>query len=294
MSNDSGWTLIANLTGSGTAYAHFGYSASLSSDGSTLAVGEYGTNSVWVYAAMPIGSGTWTVQRKLAHTEVGFAGYVAFGAAVALSASGDTLVVGADYDSSYKGAAVVFSRNSTDGWSVESPIFANGSAISFFGYAVAINGAGNRIAVGAPWDSLQGPQNGAVYIYSRNETTLSWSYRQRVLPSDSISATGRQFGQSLSLSSSGDTLVVGAFGEDSWTGAWWHFEWNGTLFEQSGLKKVGQPTSNNAQQGWSIALSADGQTVLGACTTVSAMQHLARGDCVLIAFSVRCLRVWLV
>jgi hypothetical protein len=113
---------------------------------------------------------------------------------------------------------------------------------------------------------MQGSDNGAVYIYSRNDTTLIWSYRQRVLPSDSVSMSGRYFGTSLSLSSSGDTLVVGAYGEGATgmvTGAWWHFEWNGTLFEQSGLKKVGQPTSNTARQGSSIALSADGQTVIG-------------------------------
>jgi hypothetical protein len=231
-------------------------------------------NFVWIYTATPVGSGAWTPQRKIARTEAGFAGLVDFGRAVALSASGDILVVGAPAYSSYKGAAVVFSRNSTSVWSAQSGILADRNGD--FGQAVAINGAGNRIAVGAYTDSVQGSGNGAVYVYSRNETTLIWSYRQRVLPYDSINVSNRRFGISLSLSSSGDTLVVGAYGEDSSTGAWWHFEWNGTLFEQSGLKKVGQPTRDGAWQGSCIALSTDGQTVIGPCTADSALQHMRR------------------
>jgi hypothetical protein len=295
--NQTRWTLVANLTGRGTASSYFGYGVSISADGTTLAVGEQGTNSVWIYIAAPIGSGNWTLQRKLAHTDAGFAVTVAFGYAVALSASGDTLVVGAiGYSST--GAAVVFSRNSTSVWSAQSGILANGSTSAFFGYAVAINGAGNRIAVGAPYDSVQGANNGAVYIYFRNATTLSWSYRQRILPSDSVSTFSRHFGQALALSSSGDTLVVGGYGEGvvgMRTGAWWHFEWNGTLFEQSGLKKVGQPTIPPAYQGYSIALSSDGQTAIGSCTSASSMPHTPRWSCLLIFFvSTRagCLCVW--
>jgi hypothetical protein len=70
----------------------------------------------------------------------------------------------------------------------------------------------------------------------------------------------------VSLSSSGDTLVVGGLGEGfvgMKSGAWWHYEWNGTLFLQVGLKKVGQPTVDGAQQGSAIRISPDGQTVIG-------------------------------
>jgi hypothetical protein len=281
--NQSEWTFVVDLTGSGTVAAYFGRSVGLSADGTTLVVGEYGANFVWVYTAAPVGSGNWTFQRKLAQTEAGFTGSVSFGYAVALSASGNTLVIGA-YTHSSKGAAVVFSRNSTSAWSAQSGILADGSAGGNFSWSVAIDGAGDRIVIGARFDAALGSGNGAVYIYSRNATTLNWSYQQRVLPSDSISTGFRYFGWSLSLSSSGDALVVGAYREGATgmvTGAWWHFEWNGTLFEQVGLKKVGQPTGNNAQQGYSIALSADGQTVIGSCIAASALQHMR---CAALAF----------
>jgi hypothetical protein len=260
--------------GSGTASSSFGYSVSISADGTTLAVGEYARNFVWIYTAAPIGSGNWTQQRTLAHTDAGFVSSVYFGTAVALSASGDTLVVGASTYSS-KGAAVVFSRNSTNEWTVQSPILADGTADGQLGAAVSINGAGNRIAIGAASDNVQGARNGAVYIYFRNVTTLTWTLLQGVLPSDSLQFFFRYFGVSVALSASGDTLVVGAQGEGV-AGAWWHFEFNGTLFEQVGLKKVGQPTSNGAQQGFSIAVSADEQAVIGLCTADSALQHIRR------------------
>jgi hypothetical protein len=277
-SNQSEWTLVANLTGSGTASAYFGYSVSLSADGTTLAVGEFGENSLWIYTAAPVGSGAWSLPRKIVHTDGGFSGDVKFGSALSLSASGATLAVGAWGYGVSQGAASVFARDATDVWFGQSSILTEGFAGNNFGLSVAINGEGNRIAVGAYTDSVQGTYNGAVYIYSRNETTLSWSLQQRVLPSDSLSGSYRYFGQSLSLSSNGDTLVVGGFGEGSIgmkSGAWWHFEWNGTLFEQSGLKKVGQPTSNGAGQGYSIDVSSDGQTVIGPCTAASARQPAA-------------------
>jgi hypothetical protein len=275
--NQSEWTLVGTLTGSGTAMAWFGVRVSLSADGTTLAVGEYFANFVWIYTAAPVGSGNWTLQRKLAHTAAGFTNPVAFGSGVALSASGDTLVVGA-FGYSSRGAAVVCSRNA-DVWTAQSPILADGSVDGNFGWSVAINGAGDRIAVGARYDTLQGAYSGAVYIYFRNETTLSWNYSQRVLPSDSVITSHRLFGFSVSLSSNGDTLVVSACREDATgtdIGAWWHFEWNGTLFEQIGLKKVGQPTRNNAYQGSSIAVSSDGQTVIGQRTVVSTGQRVVR------------------
>jgi hypothetical protein len=263
---------VSNLTGSGSASSSFG-AVALSSDGTTLAVGEYGANAVWIYTANPVGSGNWTLQRKLLNSDAGFVGPVAFGFACALSASGDTLVVGAFSYNGYNGSVTVFSRTAGGVWSSQSGILANGTAGSQFGITVRINGPGDRIAVGARLDSTQGTENGAVYIYTRGEM-MGWNLCQRVLPSDSLSLTGRWFGSSLSLSFSGDALVVGAPFERTAagmiTGAWWYFEWNGTLFLQSGLRKVGQPTVGGAKQGASVALSADGQTVIGKRTAASA------------------------
>jgi hypothetical protein len=240
-------------------FKFFGCSVSISPDGTTLAVGAYGANGVWIYTAAPVGSGSWTLQRTIAQGEVGLSGPTSFGQAVALSTSGDTLVVGADAYNS-KGAVVVFSRNAGV-WTVQSPILAGGSANGQFGAAVAINGAGGRIAVGAKSDSAQGGTHGAVYIYMRSGT--SWSYKQQVLPTDPHNTHSRYFGKSLALSSSGDTLVVGANGEVSGQGGWRHYEWNGAQFNQIGLRKVGQSTSSSPYQGTSIALSADGQTAIG-------------------------------
>jgi hypothetical protein len=255
------WTLIGGggFTGTGSSNRYFGCSVSLAADGTTLAVGEYGANAVWIFTAAPVGSGSWAFQRTITQGEVGLSGGNFFGQAVALSTSGDTLVVGANYYLSAKGAAVVFVRSSGS-WAVQSSLLADGSTSGQFGSAVAINGAGNRIAIAAQYDTTQATK-GAVYIYIRSGT--SWSYKQQVLPIDLVTTHFCYFGKSLALSSSGDTLVVGANGESSGQGGWRHFEWNGAQFNQIGRKKVGQPTSGNPYQGTSIALSADGQTVIG-------------------------------
>ncbi len=88
----------------------FGVAVALSGDGLTLAVGAYGTNSykgaVYVYRRVARGLFPTTPLTTLA--DPGNTGNDSFGYAVALSADGATLAVGAVGTSSYRGAAYVY------------------------------------------------------------------------------------------------------------------------------------------------------------------------------------------
>ena len=82
----------ATLTGEAT-YDYFGVSVSISASGDTIVIGAYGANKntgyVKVYKNI---SGTWTQQgAKL----TGETTNEAFGGSVSISATGDTIVVGA-------------------------------------------------------------------------------------------------------------------------------------------------------------------------------------------------------
>lgn len=111
------WALQKTLTAAdGTAGDLFGYSVSLSADGSTLAVGatgsdvngtaDQGTASVFTR------DGGWTLQQVL--TTAKPAAKANFGSSVALSADGNTLAVGGP--NAGAGAASVFTR-SNGAWS---------------------------------------------------------------------------------------------------------------------------------------------------------------------------------
>ncbi|MBK9130047.1 MAG: hypothetical protein IPM20_00180 [Gammaproteobacteria bacterium] len=177
-----------------------------------------------------------------------------FGYAVALSADGNTLAVGADGEDSkvpginvpnadlnnegqLSGAAYVFTRSGTD-WSQEAYIKAsntesNTSARDFFGRAVALSADGATLAVGAPGeDSLAVGINGnqadnaaatvcdtptlreicagAAYVFTRG--IGGWSQQAYVKASNTEALDG--FGNALALSGDGATLAAAATLED--------------------------------------------------------------------------------
>jgi hypothetical protein len=100
----------------------------------------------------------------------------------------------------------------------------NPDALDHFGDALALSADGSTLAVGAPLESgssttVNGPDDngaagaGAVYVFKRSDT--GWQQEAYVKGSHTVAGTG--FGASVALSAHGDTLAVGAPGDDSGT-----------------------------------------------------------------------------
>ena len=242
--SDTTWTQQAYVKASNTdAKDYFGHSVSLSSDGNTLAVGalqessnatgiidaDEDNNSTSKAGAVYVFSRsgtTWTQQAyvKASDTEAGDE----FGYSVSLSSDGNTLAVGARHSySSSTGALYVFSRSGTT-WTQQAYVKAsNTEANDDFGYSVSLSSDGNTLAVGAQRESSNAtgiggdeddnsaPFAGAVYVFSRSGTT--WTQQAYVKSSNNERLN--YFGASVSLSSDGNTLAVGAYNEDSAAGA---------------------------------------------------------------------------
>jgi cysteine-rich repeat protein len=231
-----------------------------------------------------------------------------FGVSVALSADGSTLAVGANAEDSAAtgiggsqadnsagnaGAVYVFTRSGTT-WSQQAYVKAsNTDAFDQFGQSVALSSDGSTLAVGAFLEDsaatgIGGDQvdnslanAGAVYVFTRSGTT--WSQEAYVKASNT--GGGDAFGQSVALSADGSTLAVGALSEDSaatgiggdqadnsagGAGAVYVFTRNGTTWSQGAYVKASN-TGANDQFGGSVALSADGTTlVVGALREDSA------------------------
>jgi hypothetical protein len=169
------------------------------------------------------------------------------GHGVALSGDGNTLAVGAPYESSgakgvngdqndnsvYAAGAVYIFFRKNDAWSQQAYIKASNPGQSYrFGYVVSLSQDGNTLAVSAYFEAsaakgINGDQNdksipqaGAVYVFTRAGTT--WSQQAYVKASNTGEAAvgkqpskGDQFGFSIGLSADGNTLAVGAISEDS-------------------------------------------------------------------------------
>jgi len=129
------------------------------------------------------------------------------------------------------------------------------------GPQVALSKDGNTAVVG--YVGVNG-----VWIYTRSGA--SWvqqgpilSGTGEVMPAQQQQAGGFAWqGQSVALSADGNTFVVGGSEDNAGVGATWVFIRNGSGWTQQ-AKLVGSGVGPDApQQGWSVALSADGNTAL--------------------------------
>ena len=271
----------------------FGYSISLSGD--RLAVGarledsdgssEADNNAAdagAVYVFTRDGSGVWTQEGYLKASNADASDQ--FGWTVALS--GDFLAVGAYLEDSSgnllnnnatnSGAVYVFRRsliNDNAFWGLGNIVKASGNPDNDdqFGYSIALSG--DTLAVGANLEDGDGSSetdnsaadSGAVYIFTRGENGL-WPKQQYLKASNAGAGDG--FGSSITLS--GDTLVVGAWLEDSdgssesddsavEAGAAYVFtrDESGVWTQQSYLKASNVEAAGGDRFGSSVALSGD-------------------------------------
>ncbi len=234
-----------------------GYSVSLSSDGNTAIVGGRNDNgtvgAAWIFTRSV---GVWSQQgSKLVGSDaVGSAG---MGGSVALSADGNTAIIGGSSDNSYVGAAWIFTR--TGGvWSQQGSKLVGSDAVgnTAFGFSVALSADGNPAMVGGPNDNYP---RGAVWAFTR--TGGVWSQQGSKLIG-SYTAPGAGQGNSVSLSSDGNTAIEGGPRDNSSVGAAWIFTRTGGVWSQQGSRLVSSDFVGIAYQGCSVSLSSDGNMAI--------------------------------
>jgi hypothetical protein len=249
---------------------NFGRSVSISSDGNTVIVGAEGEDTGGgdagaAYIFTRSGT-TWTQQKKIQASDK--QGGDGFGYSVAISGNGNTAIVGASgedtvvgtntiYDT---GAAYIFTRSGTT-WNEQQKIRASDKEQNDrFGTSVAISDDGNTAIVGALYEGTGGGQAGAAYIFTRSGT--NWNEQQKIQASDKQASDN--FGESVSISSDGNTVIVGAWREDTGgrdAGAAYIFTRSGTNWnEQQKIQASDKQFGDNF--GESVAISGDGNTTI--------------------------------
>lgn len=239
---------------------NFGCSVALSGDGNTAVVGAYGDNSSVGAAYIFVrDNGSWTQQGpKLVPTNnIGQLGY--FGIASAMSYDGNTVVIGAEGDAGYAGAAYVF-RRSGGVWTQEAKFTSIGGigVTQYFGSAVAISGDGLTVGVGARGDNNF---RGAAYMFVRTPGTSNWSNQGGKLVPTNILGTAQYFGSSIALSGDGNVALIGAYADNNFAGAVFNYNRFGVnWFNQQKFAPLG--ATGNSRYGSSVAISADGTVAL--------------------------------
>ena len=300
-----GWTQQAFIKASNTgSNDQFGSALALSADGDTLAVsaffedssatgidGDQDDNSVGqsgaAYVFTRTGT-TWSQDAYIKASNTGPGEGDTFGYTISLSDDGRSLAVGApgegsaasgidgdesDNSAIAAGAVYVFLRRGDGTWSQQAYVKSSNPRTNvLFGYAVALDGNGGRLAVGA-YDDEGG--KGAVYIFTRSGD--AWSEQARLQASNT--ERGDAMGAWVAISDDGNKVAAGAADEDSFltgvnpgdqgaddqitntsAGAAYVFARAGSWSQQAFVK-----ASNAGHEDWfgvRLALSGDGNTLV--------------------------------
>ena len=179
------------------------------------------------------------------------------GYSVAISADGNTAIVGGNRDNSRVGAAWVFTRTGNV-WSQQGSKLVGSGAVGAAqqGYSVAISAEGNTAIVGGPEDNSGA---GAAWVYTRSGGV--WSQEgSKLVGTGAIGAA--QQGYSVAISADGNVAIVGGYADNSGVGAAWVLSRSLGVWWQQGSKLVATDTIGGAHGGSSVAISADGRTVV--------------------------------
>jgi hypothetical protein len=257
----STWSLATMLEASDNAsygyYAYFGQSVSITDAGDYIAVGRQNagttiTGRAYVYYTTTT---TFDTEQILTDPDAFTPSGSSFSREVCLSGNGDYLLVGAPNGkptgTTTSGSVYLYTKS---GSTYGSHIILGPTvevAFTAFGESISTNTDASVIAIGAPGASSD---EGAVYIFTGGP--LAWTQQTILTASDG--AAGWEFGRSVSLSADGNTLVVGAPGADSDTGAEYLFKWSGSAWD-SGTKIVGSNSATGDRLGFSTAVSGNGE-----------------------------------
>lgn len=212
-----------------------------------------------------------------------------YSVSLAVSGDGNTLAAGVPGDSSgaigvggdqatdpgaaSSGAVYVFARRGS-AWPQQAYVKAsNTSAGDAFGSSLSLSDDGNTLAVGAyredsPGVGINGNEggiadngsnSGAVYVFVR--TQGKWSQQAYVKASNTHA--NAYFGQAVSLNGNGNTLAVGAVGENAGglnAGAVYVFTRSAASWSQQAYVKASNVRTND-YFGSSVALNRDGNSL---------------------------------
>lgn len=250
---------IANPSPS-NSLEYFGWTTVMDSTGTRVAIAAHGKDStlgtVYTYTRSGV---TWSLEATItAATRVSSA---YFGSSLSMTPDGTRLAIGAYQDTAgattTAGAVYVYLRTGST-WAVESKLIATDPVSgSYFGGQISIAADGSRVVIGAQQSTVTSlSQCGAVYVFSRSGT--AWSQEQKITASDK--RAGDMFGSSVAISSTGNTVLVGAYRADynstTDAGEVYVFTRNGTTWTESKIL-IASDSAATRGFGTSVHISSD-------------------------------------
>ena len=239
---------------------NLGWSTAINDDGNVIAISSFHLNSInhggvqvyeytndnWIQKGNNVLGEPITVGSRLRYN-------------VTMDASGTTIAIGTPGNNSNgqnSGHVRVYEWNGND-WLQKGGDINGEAAGDLSGTSLSINASGNILAIGAPENDGNGQNSGHVRVFEWDGT--SWLQRGTDIDGKTVDD---ESGQSVSLSSSGDILAIGApknDGNGQNSGHVRVFEWDGTNWLQKGVDIDGETT--NDYSGESISINDNGNVI---------------------------------
>ena len=210
--NGTAWTKTGTDIDGETVGDYFGSSIAMSADGNRLAIGAvfnwgngFNAGHVRVY--------TWngTAWTKTGSDIDGEAASDRSGSSVAMSTDGNRIAIGAIYNdgsANNAGHVRIYTWNGT-AWAQTGTDINGEAAEDQFGSSVAMSTDGNRIAIGAKFNSGNGASSGHVRVYTWNGT--AWTQSGSDIDGEALLD---QSGSSVAMSADGNRIAIGAIFND--------------------------------------------------------------------------------
>ena len=256
----SSWTQRGDDIDGEAANDFSGISILLSEDGDTVAIGGFanddnGTNAGHVRIYDWDGS-SWTQRGDDIDGE---AANDFSGISILLSEDGDTVAIGAplnDDSGSNAGHVRIYDWDGSS-WTQRGDDIDGEAAGDVSGRAVSLSEDGDTVAIDAFANDGSGSNAGHVRIYDWDGS--SWTKRGDDIDGE---AAFDESGWSVSLNEDGDTVAIGATGNDGNGNDAGHvriYDWDGSSWTKRGDDIDGEAANDNS--GYSVSLNEDGDTV---------------------------------
>lgn len=234
----------------------FGSSVAISGNGDTVLIGGVVDSTTHGAAWIFTRSGTsWSQQAELSPTDADVGSLV--GTSAALSADGNTALLGGSGDANYVGAAWIFTRSGSTWTQQGAKLTANDEVgEAGFGRTAAMSADGKQALIGGFGDNGQA---GAVWAFA-NVAGVWLQQGAKLTPTDEIGAG--DFGVGIALTPDGTSAVIGGSADNSNLGAAWVFTRSGSVWSQQGSKLVPNDIDGIGYVGYGVGVAPDGASLV--------------------------------
>jgi len=285
LTNDISYTfrvIATNIIGSSTAYGESNIvtpngppltnkKVAISNDGKVVALSssyqsDISKGRIYVYElSYNQAPYSWNQLGLSSEILVGLSNDDQFGWDLALSSNGRVVAgssIASDESGINNGQVKLFElSNNTNKWTQKGFAINGQTLAGESGYSISLAGNGNRIAIGAWKDNLNGNNAGAVRVYDFSSSVSDWRQQGQTLLGDS----GSYEGYATALSLDGLTLATGCLNVNNANniinaGKVKTFTWSGTTWENKGT--IQGADISYLYFGRALKLSANGNTIV--------------------------------